>query len=73
MKLIIFIIFWTIGVVLAFLGNRKLREWRDYVHPVLYLVTGSFLCLFMSWVMVMVLLVEDGFEFPRKPHHSCRR
>ena len=73
MKLTIFIIFWIAGIVLSFLGNRELREFKSYEHPVIFLATGIFLTLMMSWAMVVIMVVEDEFEFPKKLYHSCRK
>ena len=35
-----FIIIWVVGIVVALLGERRLREYKDYDKPTAYLVTG---------------------------------
>ena len=65
MKIVIFAIVWVIGIVVALLGNRKLREYKDYYNPKLFLVLGIFLCVFMSWAMVLAMLMDGTFEFPK--------
>lgn len=73
MKLFVFIIFWVAGIVLALLGNKNLREWRDYCNPKTYLFFSVLLTLFISWAMVIILIIEDEFELPKKLYHSCRK
>lgn len=61
-----FIIIWLIGIVLALLGERRLREYKDYDRPVAFLVTGIALCVVTSWLMVIGALMSGTFEFPKK-------
>lgn len=71
-KLVIFIIFWAIGSVIALLGNKKIREYRDYFHPVAFLIVGIVLSITMSWAFVGALWMTGEFEFPKRLYHSCR-
>lgn len=64
-KLVIFIIFWAIGSVIALLGNKKIREYRDYFHPVAFLIVGIVLSVTMSWAFVGALWMAGEFEFPK--------
>jgi hypothetical protein len=73
MKLLLFIIFWISGIVLAFLGDRELREYKCYYHPKIYLFTSILLTLFMSWGMVILLFINDEFELPKKLYHNCNK
>jgi len=42
------IIFWTIGIVIALLGNKKIREYKDYDHPKLFFDTRYIVvCLYV--------------------------
>lgn len=71
MKLIVFIIFWVAGIALVFLGNKNLREWREYYNPKIYLFASVLITLSMSWAMVIILIIEDEFELPKKLYHNC--
>lgn len=71
MKVIVFVIFWLIGIVVAFLGNQRLREYKDYVWPKFILISGIFLSIFMSWVLVVLLFFNGEFKLPDKIYHSC--
>ena len=64
-KLVIFIIFWLIGSVVALLGNKKIREYRDYFHPVASLIVGIVLSVILSWTFVGALWMAGEFEFPK--------
>ena len=66
MKVLILIIIWLVGVVLALCGEKRLREYKDYDNPKLYLTMGIILCVLTSWLMVFGALVNGTFEFPRK-------
>lgn len=66
MKLLIFIVTWAIGSIVALLGERRLREYKQYENPTTYLVIGIVLCLFTSWLMVFGALVNGTFEFPKR-------
>ena len=72
-KILFFSVFWAAGIAAAFLGNRKLREWRCYENPVGFLVTGCFLCVFMSWVLVILLSLEGDWVLPESIWHNCRK
>lgn len=72
MKLTIFIIFWVLGIIVAFIGNENIRHWKYYVNPKTCLVLNSIFCLLMSWVLVVILFVEGEFELPKRLFHSCR-
>lgn len=71
-KLVIFIIFWAIGSVIALLGNKKIREYRDYFHPVVFLIVGIVLSVTMSWAFVGASWMTGEFEFPKRLYHNCR-
>ena len=66
MKLLIFIVIWVIGSIMALLGERRLREYKQYDNSTTYLIIGITLCLFTSWLMVFGALVNGTFEFPKK-------
>jgi len=66
MKLIIVISIWLLGTIVALLGERRLREYKDYDHPKRYLITGIALCVFTSWLMVFGALMSGTFEFPKR-------
>ena len=61
-----FIIIWVVGIVVALLGERRLREYKDYDKPITFLITGIALCLLTSWLMVFGALVTGTFEFPKR-------
>lgn len=61
-----FIIIWVIGIVIALLGERRLREYKDYDNPTTYLVTGIVMCVVTSWLMVIGALMSGTFEFPKR-------
>ena len=66
-------IIWLIGVVLALLGERRLREYKDYEHPKAYLIGGILLCIFTSWLMVFGALMNGTFEFPKRKKKNEKR
>ena len=65
------IIFWTIGIVIALLGNEKIREYKDYDHPKLFLILGILLSVFMSWALVLLMIINEEFSLPDKIYHNC--
>lgn len=67
-----FLIFWFIGSVVALLGQRRIREYKDYVLPKLFLVVGIFLCITMSWIIVLSLLMEGEYKLPLWLYHNCK-
>lgn len=71
-KIILFSIFWLIGIVFAILGESKIREYKDYEHPYLIRYTGIFLCVVMSWAYVMALLMNCKYILPTSIYHNCR-
>ena len=71
MNILALIIFWTIGIVIALLGNRKIREYKDYESPKLFLALGIFLSVFMSWALVILMILDDTFKLPDWLHHNC--
>ena len=71
MKVIGFVIFWLIGIVVALLGNKRLHEYKDYEYPKFMLISGIFLSIFMSWVLVVLLFFSWEFKLPDKIYHSC--
>ena len=66
MKLLIFITIWVIGIIVALLGERRLREYKDYENPKGYLISGIVLCFLTSWLMVFGALMSGTFEFPKR-------
>lgn len=66
------IIFWLAGSSVALLGNKKLREYKDYDHPKLFLITGIILSVVMSWAFVLASLMNDTFKLPKWLYHNCR-
>ena len=71
MKILAFIIFWIIGIVIALLGNKKIREYKDYGHPKLFLIFGILLSVFMSWVFVISMIITGDFSLSDKIYHNC--
>ena len=71
MNVIVFVIFWLIGTVIALLCNERLHEYKDYDHPKFMLIGGIFLSILMSWALVLFLILNDEFELPEKIYHSC--
>lgn len=61
-----FIIFWIVGIIVALLGERRLREYKDYDKPKAYLASGIALCVLTSWLMVIGAVMSDTFEFPKR-------
>ena len=61
-----FIIIWLVGIVVALLGERRLREYKDYDKPIAFLITGIALCVLTSWLMVFGALMSGTFEFPKR-------
>ena len=55
-----------VGTVLALLGERRLREYKDYDNPTTYLIVGIILCILLPWLMVWGALVNGTFELPKK-------
>lgn len=66
MKATIFIIIWILGIIVALLGNKKLREYQDYYNPNTFLVLGIICSILMSWAMVLAMIMDGTFEFPKK-------
>lgn len=66
MNTIIIIIVWTLGAIVALLGNKKLRDWRDYYNPTSFLITGILLCVLLSWAMVISMIIDGTFGFPKR-------
>jgi len=66
LKLIIFIVIWIAGIVIALLGSEKLRDWKHYENPVSFLIMGIWLCILMSWVMVFLSIMNEEFSFPKR-------
>ena len=66
MKLLIFIVVWVTGTIVALLGERRLREYQDYENPKGYLISGIVLCFLTSWLMVFGALMSGTFEFPKR-------
>jgi hypothetical protein len=70
--LISLVIFWLSGSAVALLGNQKIREYKDYRHPVMFLISGILLSVLMSWAFVMASLMSDTFKLPKWLYHNCR-
>ena len=70
-NILAFIIFWIIGIVIALLGNKKIREYKDYGHPKLFLIFGILLSVFMSWAFVISMIITGDFSLPDKIYHNC--
>lgn len=65
-KLIIVLIIWLIGTILALLGEKRLRDYKDFRNPTTFLIIGIILCVITSWLMVLGALINRTFEFPKK-------
>ena len=70
--LIFFIIFWATGSVVALLGNKRIREYRDYYHPWVFLIGEIIFSVLMSWVFVILSLTDYTFKLPKWLYHNCR-
>lgn len=71
MNILALIIFWTIGIVIALLGNERIREYKHYDHPKFFLILGIYLSVFMSWVLVILMIINGEFSLPDKIYHNC--
>lgn len=65
-KLIIVLVIWLIGTILALFGEKRLRDYKDYHNPTAFLIIGIILCFMTSWLMVLGALMNGTFEFPQK-------
>ncbi len=70
-NILAFIIFWISGVVVALLGNERIREYKYCSHPKLLLILGIFLSVFMSWAFVIPMIITGEFSLPDKIYHNC--
>ena len=61
--MIAFLIFWIIGIIAAMLGNRKIREYKHYGNPKIFVT--------MSWAMVLALLMSREYILPLWLYHNC--
>lgn len=71
MKIVLFIIFWLIGGLIAVLCSKRVKEYKHYEHPKFFLASGIFLCITMSWVMIELLLINNEFVVPLWLYHNC--
>lgn len=71
MKIVAFIIFWLIGIFVALLCSQRLREYKCYEHPKLFLILSIFLCITMSWALVFLMIINEEFSLPDKIYHNC--
>lgn len=67
---VLFLIVWIVGVILALLGEKRLREYKDYKYPEIFLTVGIILCVFTSWLMVFGALMNKTFELPKIQRHN---
>ena len=65
-KLIIVLVIWLIGTILALFGEKRLRDYKDFHNPTTFLIMGIILCITTSWLMVWGALMNGTFEFPKK-------
>jgi hypothetical protein len=70
--LIFLVIFWLSGSVIALLGNQKIREYKYYDYPWIFLIIGILLSFCMSWVYILTSLMDDTFKLPNWLYHNCR-
>ena len=66
------LIFWLIGSVIAMLGERKIREYKQYENPKFFLCLGIFVTISMSWTLVFLLLVSGEYTLPLCIYHNCK-
>ena len=71
MDILALALLWCAGSALALLGNRKIREYKCYRNPVLFLVSGVVLSVLMSWGMVIGLVMNGSYSLPDCIYHSC--
>lgn len=65
LKSIIFLVVWGLGVIVALLGNKNLREYQHYHNSKLYLVSGIILTITMSWALVVLMIINCEYELPK--------
>ena len=65
------LIFWIIGIIVALLGDKKIRQYKQYENPRIFLTIGIFLCITMSWAMVFCLLITNEYVLPLWLYHNC--
>ena len=66
------LIFWLAGGLVALLGQQKIREYKDYSNPKVYLIGWILLCFFMSWALVLLLLMNGEYVLPSWLFHNCK-
>ena len=66
MKLLIFLIIWFIGIIVALFGCERIREYKCYQNPHTFLWLGIVLAITMSWILVFLSIVNMEFSFPKR-------
>lgn len=67
------IIFWLIGGIISCFTDKKIRDYKNYKDPNVFLCIGVFLSLTMSWAMVYLNIVNNQFYIPNKIYHDCSK
>ena len=65
MKELILAIMWLAGVIISLLGEKRLRQYKNFENPRTFLIIGILLCVFTSWLMVIGAIMSCTFEFPK--------
>ena len=65
MKELILAVIWLAGVIISLLGEKRLRQYKNFENPRTFLIIGILLCVFTSWLMVIGAIMNCTFEFPK--------
>jgi len=73
MKLLIFLIVWFLGTAVAIIGCDRIREYKSYYHPNVFLCVGIILAVGMSWILVFLSAVNGEFSLPKRKKKSTKQ
>lgn len=71
MDIIGLIIFWIIGSVIAVITSERVRDYKDYENPQLFLILCVFLCITMSWAFLILNWLHKELYVPTWIYHNC--
>lgn len=66
-------IFWLIGSIISCFTDKKIRDYKDYANPHVFLVLGIFLSIVASWAMIFLNFIHDQLYIPNYIYHDCRK
>lgn len=72
-KVILLIIFWIIGGIISCFTDEKIRNYKNYYDPHVFLCIGIFLSLSMSWVMIFLNWQNNQLYIPNWIYHDCTK